>query len=156
MNISYTTRAPRSGEKEGLDYFFISQNQFDTMRAQGEFLETIDFVGASYGSSKTWVKNHLARGISVVLVIDVRGGAAVKKQLPVTTIFLKPPSLTVLKNRLRGRGTETDESIQKKLQRAEEEIKESASYDYIIINDDLEVAAQQLETILLASHPINL
>lgn len=149
-NISYTTRAPRAGEVDGKDYIFISKEEFEKKIARGEFLDHVTLYGNYYGTSSLSVKQWQDEGKHVLLVIDTQGAVKLKKELRAIFIFLQPPSLQVLKNRLVGRKTENAATIEERLAWAEEELKKAYLYDYIIENDDLDRAYQILRSILIA------
>lgn len=149
-NVSFTTRAPRPGEKDGIDYFFISQEQFNSKIEAGEFLEHINLFGNSYGVSKEWVENQLADGKHVFLVIDTQGAMAIKERFPAVYIFLAPPSMEELESRLSKRQSETSDLIKERLAIAAKELEARYHYDYLIINDNLETAYQVLRSIVIA------
>ena len=150
FSVSATTRAPRPGEMDGREYFFVSLEQFKAMVRQGELLEHAEFVGNCYGTPKSQVLRRLEDGITVVLDIEVQGAAQVKALMPeALTVFIAPPSLEILEQRLRGRGTETEETIASRLKRAEEELKLAYTYDYTVVNDDADRAARELGEILI-------
>ncbi len=153
FSTSVTTRAPRPGEVDGREYFFIDRAQFEEMVARGELLEHADYVANSYGTPRSFVEKKLAEGLNVLLDIEVQGARQVHRTMPeAVTIFIAPPSLEVLEKRLRGRGTDTDEAIAARLERARQEFQEADFYDYLIVNDDLERAAHALSAIIDASH----
>lgn len=149
FSISATTRAPRPGEVDGREYFFVSPERFAQMVADGEFLEHATFVGNSYGTPRSQVEHRLEKGITVILDIEVKGAAQVKAAMPeAVTIFLAPPSLEALEERLRGRGTETEEKIQSRLETARQELLLAPTYDYTVVNDDYKRAAREIKDIL--------
>jgi len=149
FSVSCTTRAPRAGETDGVDYHFISKESFDKMVEEGAFLEWARFVGTSYGTPLAPIKQWMDDGISPVLEIDVQGATQIRRKLPQTiSIFLLPPSVEELERRLRSRGTETDEVIAGRLARAKEEMQEADKYDYQVINDEPERAAQEIADII--------
>ena len=149
FSVSATTRAPRPGEVDGREYFFVTRERFDEMVEQGELLEHATFVGNSYGTPKSQVIHRLEQGITVVLDIEVQGAAKVKALMPeAVTVFLAPPSLEALEARLRGRGTETEEKILSRLETARRELLLAPTYDYTVINDDPVRAAEELRDIL--------
>ena len=149
FSVSATTRAPRPGEEEGREYFFVSREEFEEMVKRGELLEHAEFVGNCYGTPKSQVLRRLEEGITVVLDIEVQGASQVKTLMPeALTVFIAPPSLEVLEKRLRGRGTEDEETIASRLKRAGEELLLAPTYDYTIINDDADRAARELGEIL--------
>ena len=151
FSVSATTRAPRPGEVDGREYYFVSRQRFAEMVEQGELLEHAEFVGNCYGTPKTPVLSQLAAGKHVLLDIEVQGAAQVKKAMPeAVTVFLVPPSLEELERRLRGRGTETEEKIRQRLKTAEYEMTLAPDYDHIVVNDVVERAAAALAEILEA------
>jgi len=151
-SLSYTTRAPRPQEKDGVDYRFVSEEQFQERIAAGEFIEYVQLFDHYYGTSKMWVQERLDAGDHVLLDIDVEGALRIKelKALPVVMIFLTPPSLEELERRIRGRKTESEEMIQKRLARAKREMAVADQYDYVVVNDDIDVAYDVLRSILIA------
>lgn len=134
-SISATTRSPREGEKDGVNYFFVSREEFHKMVEQGEMLEHAEFVGNLYGTPKRFVTEQLDKGMNVILEIDVCGAMQIKEKIPeAILIFITPPSYAELKKRLHDRGTETEEVVQKRLKTALKEIQFADKYDYIIVN----------------------
>lgn len=151
FSTSVTTRKARPGEVDGKDYFFIDRERFDEMAANGELLEHADYVGNSYGTPRVFVEDKLAEGMYVILDIEVQGARQVSEKMPeAIKIFVIPPSLEELKKRLVLRGTDSAEAIEGRLRRAKEEYKEASLYDYIIVNDDLNVASEEFSAILIA------
>lgn len=151
FSTSVTTRKARPGEVDGKDYFFIDRESFDEMAANGELLEHADYVGNSYGTPRAFVEDKLAEGMYVILDIEVQGARQVSEKMPeAIKIFVIPPSLEELKKRLVLRGTDSAEAIEGRLRRAKEEYKEASLYDYIIVNDDLNVASEEFSAILIA------
>ncbi len=149
FSVSATTRAPRPGEEEGKDYFFVTRERFDEMVERGELLEHAEFVGNCYGTPRSQVEQRLEAGITVVLDIEVQGAAQVKALMPeALTVFLAPPSLEALEQRLRGRGTETEEKIRSRLETARKELLLAPTYDHTVVNDDPDRAAAELSEIL--------
>lgn len=150
-SVSFTTRAPRPGEVNGREYFFTSRDVFQEMVAAGEFLESACVHGNFYGTAKRQVAEETAAGIDIVLEVDVQGAASVR-QLPLDTvsIFILPPSYRVLRERLIARGTDTAEELEVRLRNAPEELRQYSSFDYVIINDEVERAAGQLASIIYA------
>lgn len=149
FSVSATTRLPRPGEIEGKDYFFVTRERFEEMVEQGELLEHAEFVGNCYGTPRSQVTARLEQGIIVVLDIEVQGAAQVKALMPeALAVFLAPPSLEALEQRLRGRGTETEETIRSRLETAKKELLLAPTYDFTVINDDPDRAAAELEGIL--------
>lgn len=153
FSVSATTRNMRAGEEEGVNYFFKTEDEFRSMIDRGEFLEYMRVFGKNYyGTPRRYVEDRLASGMSVLLDIDVRGAMQVKQNAPeAITIFIAPPSLSVLKNRLVGRNTETPEAIERRLAECKTEISYIPRYDYVIINDDLDTAVLDIESILNAA-----
>ena len=153
FSTSVTTRAPRPGEVDGREYFFIDQSRFDEMVAGNELLEHAVYVSHSYGTPKAYVEEKLAAGMNVVLDIEVQGARQVaEKAADAVKIFIIPPSLEELRQRLIGRGTDSLETIDARLERARQEYREADFYDYIIVNDSLEQAAQEFSAIITAAH----
>ncbi len=149
LSVSCTTREPRPGEKDGVDYYYISQQKFDQMIAEDGFLEHESFFDHSYGTPKAAVLQKIEQGISVILEIDVKGGMNIKAKMPqAELIFIAPPSMEVLYQRLTGRGTESPEQIKKRTQRAVDEMAYQKQYDHIVINDDLQQAVRQVIAII--------
>jgi guanylate kinase len=150
-SVSATTRNPRQGEVDGESYFFKSVSEFKSMIENNELVEWVEYCGNYYGTPKKYIQDTLSQGFNVVLEIEVEGAVNIKKMYPdAVTIFVLPPTFEELKNRLKGRGTENIEVIEKRLSRAKEELKIVGKFDYIIINDDIDNAANDLNNILLA------
>ena len=150
-SISATTRAPRRGERNGRDYRFLSREQFRRMRAAGGFLEHAEILGHGYGTPRAPVERAIRAGKDVLLGIDVQGARTLRGgRLPVTTVFLLPPSMGTLARRLRRRGTETAAQIRARLRLARREMKELKRYDYAVVNDRLEEAVRSVRAILEA------
>lgn len=151
LSVSATTRSPREGEVDGKDYFFLSRAQFDGLVEQDKMLEHAEYCGNCYGTPSEPIEKWQAEGCDVILEIDVQGGSQIKRKRPdCVSIFVLPPSLEVLESRLRRRGTESEEAICKRLAAAKLEIAQAIHYDYIIVNDDLEPAVDQMAGILRA------
>jgi len=152
MSVSATTRAPRPGEIEGVHYFFKTEEEFKAMVDRGEFLEYIHVFGSKYyGTPRSFVEQQLADGYDVILEIDVQGAMKVKQAFPdAVLMFITAPSMSEIKSRLIGRGTETMEQVEKRFATAFEEIKMIPQYDYVIINDVVDVAVHHMEAILEA------
>lgn len=151
FSTSVTTRGPRPGEVDGREYFFITREKFDEMVKNNELLEHATYVSNGYGTPRAYVTEQLDRGMNVILDIEVQGARQVHQSMPESVkIFIIPPSLDVLKARLVGRGTDSPEAIEGRLERARQEYKEANFYDYIIINDDADKAAQELSAIITA------
>lgn len=150
-SVSATTRGPRPGEVDGVDYHFLTAEEFDRRRRQGEFLECFEVFGQNcwYGTLQSEVTPGLEAGKWVVLEIDVQGAQAVMERWPdAVTIFIRPGSLEVLEKRLRGRGTETESVLRRRLNRAEQELALADRYRYQVVNDDLDRAVQEILDIL--------
>ena len=151
LSVSATTRSPREGEVDGKDYFFLSRAQFDGLVEQDKMLEHAEYCGNCYGTPSEPIEKWQAEGCDVILEIDVQGGSQIKRKRPdCVSIFVLPPSLEVLESRLRRRCTESEEAICKRLAAAKSEIAQAIHYDYIIVNDDLEPAVDQMAGILRA------
>lgn len=152
FSISYTTRAPRGQERDGVDYHFIDARTFQERIDRGEFVEWAEVHGHFYGSSQAVVDEAFATAGVAVFDIDVQGGAAIKRKYPdAVLVFILPPSLEELERRLRGRGTDADEVIRRRLLAARAEMQRGTqSYDYLVINDDIDRAWRQLESIVIA------
>jgi guanylate kinase len=150
MSVSVTTRAPRPGEIDGVHYFFRTKEEFDRMIEENAFLEYMQVFGMNYyGTPRSFVEAEREKGNHVILEIDVQGAMKVKAACPdAVMVFIAPPSLAILKSRLVGRGTETQESIDVRTATALEELKQLPAYDYMVINDDLEEAVGEMESIL--------
>ena len=139
LSISATTRNPRPGEVDGREYFFKTKEEFEQMIERDEFVEHACYVGNYYGTPKKYVQEQLTAGKDVILEIEIQGALNIKSQFPdALLLFIAPPSADVLKERLVGRGTETEEVIEQRLARAVEESKGIENYDYLVVNDDLD------------------
>lgn len=150
FSVSATTRGPREGEVDGREYFFISRQEFEKRVANNEFLEHAEYAGNCYGTPRDYVLGLLQRGVSVILEIDVQGAMQVKQRMPESvSVFILPPSFEELEHRLRGRGTETPEKIEKRLSAAKAEMARAPEYDYQIVNDDLDAAYARLREIFI-------
>ncbi len=151
MSRSYTSRRTRPGETDGVDYNFVSRERFEAMAAAGEFLEWADVFGNLYGTRASDTERLLAAGDDVVLVIDVQGARKVRcLKLELSTVFVMPPSLEILEQRLRGRSKDSEAAIQRRLQVARDEVAAFLEYDYIVLNDELTAAVDRLRAIVLA------
>ena len=149
-SVSATTREPREGEVNGREYFFISRQEFEKRVANNEFLEHAEYAGNCYGTPRDYVLSLLQRGVSVILEIDVQGAMQVKRRMPESvSVFILPPSFEELEHRLRGRGTETPEKIERRLAAAKAEMARATEYDYQIVNDDLDAAYARLREIFI-------
>lgn len=150
FSVSATTRAPRDEDIEGKTYYFKTKEQFEELIEQNEFLEWAEYSGNYYGTPKKPVMEHLEKGEDVLLEIDVKGALNVKKNFSEGIyIFIAPPDNNTLFERLKKRGTETDESIKKRLAAAESELKLKSEYDYVVINDVLDAAVSEVNNIIL-------
>jgi len=152
FSISHTTRTPRSGERDGVDYFFVSVDDFQNMREQNLFLEWAEVHGNFYGTSRPAVLEQLAHGQDIILDIDIQGAAIITADTSVNavSVFVAPPSLAELEKRLRGRGTDSNETIELRLNNAAIEMDAADQYDYLVINDDIEDASATLQSIVIA------
>lgn len=149
LSVSATTRAPRAGEVDGVHYYFLTDAQFEEKIARGEMLEYAGYCGRYYGTPKSEVDRRLAAGIIVVLVIEVQGAANVKRLYPESTlIFLMPPGIEELRARLLGRKTETAEAVERRLERAKEEMARAGEYDFTVVNREIDACADEIYRIL--------
>lgn len=152
-SVSVTTRSPRPGETEGKEYYFRSREEFSQMIENNEFLEWAEFCGNFYGTPRFHVESVLNRKKTILLEIDIQGAKQVKKQFPQGVfIFIVPPSLKALSERLHGRGTETEEIIQRRLAKAVQELDNIKDYDYVVENDEINVAVEKLKSIIIAEN----
>jgi len=151
ISRSFTSRAARAGESDGVDYHFVSRERFEQMREAGQFLEWAEIFGNLYGTGSAETERELAAGTDLILVIDVQGARQVRgRGVEATTVFVLPPSFEVLEHRLRGRSKDSDAQIRRRLQVAREEVDAFPEYDYIVVNDDLDGAVARLRAIVLA------
>lgn len=149
FSVSATTRSPREGEVDGKDYFFVDHPTFERMIAKDAFLEHAEYVGNHYGTPRAAVEELLDAGYDVYLDIDVQGAMQIKRIRPETlTIFVTPPSLPELENRLRSRGTDSDEVIRSRLETAERELILKDHYDYVVVNDEVDRAAGEISDLI--------
>lgn len=149
FSVSTTTRIPRPGEKEGVNYFFINEEKHKEMVEKKEFLENAEVHGNYYGTPKDFVFKQIDKGNVVLLEIDVQGALQVEEAYPeAVTVFLLPPSMEELENRIKKRGTETIEAIRLRMKNAYEEIGVLDQYDYLVLNDEVELAVEKVETII--------
>ena len=149
LSVSATTRAPRPGEQEGVSYFFVSDNQFQQMIDEDEFIEYARYVEHSYGTPKAFVEKNLSQGKNVILEIEIQGALKVKEKYPeAVLVFITAPDAHTLHDRLAGRGTEAAEVIAARLARANEEAEGIESYDYLVVNDTIERASALLHTLI--------
>ncbi len=151
LSVSHTTRIPRDGEIDGQDYFFLDHESFAQMRDAGNFLESATVFDNSYGTSSEAVLGQLQQGFDVILEIDWQGAEQVRNNFPESTsIFILPPSKSALEQRLRGRGQDNDETIARRMRDAENEISHYVEFDYLIVNDQFDVALFNLAAIIIA------
>ncbi|MDC9725222.1 MAG: guanylate kinase [Gammaproteobacteria bacterium] len=157
LSVSHTTRSAREGEVDGKDYFFVSQDEFAQMRDTSAFLESATVFDNSYGTSSESVLSQLKQGCDVILEIDWQGAEQVRRNYPdSTSIFILPPSKSALEQRLRGRGQDNDEIIARRMQDAENEMSHYIEFDYLIVNDDFDVALDDLTAVISARrHSLN-
>jgi guanylate kinase len=149
LSISATTRAPRPGEVHGKEYFFLTREEFESMIEDNRLIEWAEYVGNYYGTPKAYVEEQLEKGNHVILEIEIQGALKVKEQCPeAVLLFVTPPSAKVLKERLVGRGTESMDTINKRLSRAAKEAEYMSAYDYIIVNDELEACVEKTNAII--------
>jgi guanylate kinase len=152
LSVSYTTRAPRAGEVNGKDYHFVSREAFLAAAARGEFLESAEVYGNLYGTSQSWITQENAKDRDILLEIDWQGAAQVRKLFPqCISIFILPPSLAALEQRLKGRGKDNDSVIAGRLAAVREDVSHVAEFDYVIINDNLNEALRELNSIVLCA-----
>ena len=153
LSISMTTRSPRPGEEHGREYFFVTKEAFEDKIAKDGFIEYAAYCENYYGTPKDYVVSCLEQGKNVILEIEIQGALKVKEKFPETLLlFVTPPNATILKERLVGRGTETMEVIEQRMRRASEEAEGIPSYDYILVNDDLQTCVQQMHHIIQSEH----
>ena len=151
FSVSFTTRRPRTGEEDGVNYNFVSREEFERMIAAGELLEHAEYVGNYYGTSLKVIREKLDQGVDVLLDIEVQGAAKVRERCPeAVLIFLIPPSLEELSRRLHRRNTDEEAAIQRRLEKARQECRECVHYDYLVVNDTVMDAAQEIQSILQA------
>ncbi len=149
LSISCTSRAPRGEEKNGVNYYFLSRDEFEQEIADGEFLEYAEYSKNYYGTPKKYIKEHLDNGEDVILEIEIQGALKVKEKIKEALfIFILPPSMKELKRRLEARKTEDQEKIDMRFKRAYEEINEVSKYNYVVVNDEVDIAASKVQAIL--------
>ena len=149
-SVSMTTRAPREGEVEGEDYFFVTKKRFVEAIKNDELLEHARFVGNDYGTPRQYVEEQRELGKNVILEIEIRGAKQIMEKCPdALSIYIVPPSLEELERRLRARGTEDDETIMKRIAKAKKELKDTEFYEHVVCNDDLDVAVEEIRQIIL-------
>ena len=152
VSVSYTTRSPRPGEIEGKDYHFVNRQAFMAMAKHGDFLESAEVYDNLYGTSQSWIEAEILSGRDILLEIDWQGAKQVRLKFPdCISIFILPPSLQALETRLKARGQDNEEVITQRLHVAQEDIAHVAEFDYVIVNDKLEEALQQLNAIVVAA-----
>ena len=150
-SISYATRKPRQGETDGRDYYFVSQQRFQEMVRAGDFAEWAEVHSNLYGTSRRVLDDMIAKGVDIILDIDTQGAKQIKAKFETAVfIFIMPPSLDILEERLRNRKSDHDEEIRKRMRRAREEIRDYRMYDYIVVNRDFDRALTELRSIVLA------
>ena len=151
LSVSVTTRAPRPGETDGVEYHFITREEFDRLAKSDGLLEHAEYSGNCYGTPRAAVERHIAEGRDVVLEIEVQGAMQVHEKRPdAVMVFIAPPSFEELAARLRGRGTEDEEKVQKRLETAKEELKHQDKFDYVVVNDEIDRAVREIQGILAA------
>jgi len=151
QSVSFTTRSPRDGERDGVDYFFVSPEEFRRMVVAGEFVEWAEVHGNCYGTARKSLDVRRSQGVDVILDIDCQGATQIRKSSPdAVLIFILPPGIDELRRRLTGRNLDAPEVIERRIRNAEGEIREARWYDYLIINDRLELAAEQLKGVITA------
>jgi guanylate kinase len=149
LSVSATTRAPRPGERDGVDYHFLTREEFDRRVADGDFVEHADYAGRSYGTLRSELEARVRAGTPVVLEIEVQGARQVRAAMPeAVQVFIAPPSLEALRTRLIGRGTDDAEEVERRLQVAEEELAAQPEFGYVVVNDRLEDALEELTRIV--------
>jgi guanylate kinase len=152
LSVSYSTRAPRAGEVDGVNYHFVSREVFFGMRERGEFLESAEVHGNFYGTSKPWIEQQMRAGRDIVLEIDCQGAEQVKRIFAsAVAVFILPPSMAELERRLRGRGTDSEQVIAARMQAAGHELRQAVQFDYAIINSDFSEALAQLSAVVTAA-----
>ena len=152
LSVSYTTRAPRPGEVDGREYHFVDREKFLEMAERGDFLESAEVYGNLYGTSQSWIQAEIDGGRDILLEIDWQGAGQVRKIFPDSiSLFILPPSLQALEIRLKGRKQDSAEVIERRLQAARDDIGHVGEFDYVIINDKLDEAVQQLKAIVIAA-----
>lgn len=149
LSVSATTRAPRPGEQDGVDYHFLSREQFDRAVAKGDFVEHADYAGRSYGTLRSELEGRVREGVPVVLEIEVQGARQVRAAMPeAVQVFIAPPSLAALRTRLVGRGTDDQAEVQRRLQVAEQELAAQPEFAHVVVNDRLDEALERLTAIV--------
>jgi len=152
LSVSYTTRQPRPGERDGKDYHFVGRENFVAMMQRGEFLESAEVYGNLYGTSQAWIGKAIGEGRDILLEIDWQGAAQVRRLFPeCISIFILPPSLEALEQRLKGRGKDNSEVIARRMAAVRGDVAHVAEFDYVIINDKLNEALRELNAVVLAA-----
>ena len=152
LSVSYTTRAPRKGEVDGVAYHFVSRETFIEMSGRGEFLESAEVYGNFYGTSQNWIAQENAKDHDILLEIDWQGANQVRSQFPeCVSIFILPPSIAALEQRLTGRGTDHSDIIKQRMAAASDDVAHVAEFDYVIINDNLNEALRELNSVAIAA-----
>lgn len=152
FSVSYTTRTPRDGERDGVEYFFVDPERFNRMIQDGDFLEYASVYGNYYGTSRSFVRSHRERGQDVLLDIDVEGAMQVRERAPdATLIFVLPPSYPELRSRLENRGLDSEQIIERRLQTAHREVELYPRYDFLLVNEDFSETLIELKSIILAA-----
>lgn len=153
LSISATTRQPREGETDGVEYFFVTRERFEEMIAQNQLIEYAQYVNNFYGTPKEYVSKQMADGNDVILEIEIQGALKIKERFPeALLLFVLPPNAEELKHRLVGRGTESMDVIEARLHRAREEADGMDSYDYILINDKIDTCVEEMHQVIQAQH----
>ncbi len=151
LSVSATSRKPRTGEKEGVNYYFITEDEFKNKIKEEYFLEYTNYAGNYYGTPKEYIREKINKGIDVILEIEIEGATNIKKLIPEALfIFIMPPSLKELVKRLKGRGTETNDKIIKRFNAAYREVNEVTKYNYVVVNDEIDTAVDKIESIIKA------
>jgi guanylate kinase len=149
LSVSATTRAPRPGERDGVDYHFLSREEFDSRVAAGDFVEHADYAGRSYGTLRSELKDRVTAGVPVVLEIEVQGARQVRSAMPeAVQVFIAPPSLQALRARLTGRGTDDGAEVERRLEVAEQELQAQPEFAHVVVNDRLDEALVRLVSIV--------
>jgi guanylate kinase len=149
LSVSSTTRAPRPGEQDGVDYHFLTPAEFERRIEEGDFLEHAEYSGNRYGTLRSELQRRLAAGVPIVLEIEVQGARQVRQAMPeAIAVFISPPSRDALRTRLVGRGTDSAEQVEERMQTAERELEAQPEFGYVVVNDRLEDATNELERIV--------
>ncbi|MHB8241668.1 MAG: guanylate kinase [Solirubrobacteraceae bacterium] len=152
LSVSATTRAPRPGEEDGVDYHFLTREQFDQRVSEGDFVEHADYAGRSYGTLRSELEQRVRSGVPVVLEIEVQGARQVRAAMPeAVQVFIAPPSLPALRTRLVGRGTDDEPEVERRLRVAEEELTAQPEFGHVVVNDRLDDALERLADIVAAN-----